>query len=255
MSDFERRFVQLLSKLDEAVDQQKSLHEEEDDTDRVDRRIAWRKSMTPEQLCGQVCKKVLDGTLNATMASSGMSGHLRFAKRPIREMQLVNNKKDLARTGSGRVVLSSLFFAHDWDGTYLDHVTSIVHVWYAYRTLMTYWRATHEEPTILPLQYLKFSDPDMQQLSRMTNICSAVDQRSLLYRLPEVRSHDVFKLGPRAWSKGSSVTPVKDAVSSGDSDVASKLLGLRSELHFDAFMNKLFLDRFNVSAQSVRSQH
>ena len=48
---------------------------------------------------------------------------------------------------------------------------------------------------------------------------------------------------------------MKDAVSSGDSDVASKLLGLRSELHFDAFMKKLFLDRFNVSAQSVRSQH
>ena len=159
-----------------------------------------------------------------------------FARAALIQLERVgSNKKSISEHGAGHCILKTLLQAHILKMQCVPALAAILHTWYAYRTLVTWFRNSGRSGAV-PVHLIRFASPQLQGLSKMTNVLRGSGQKTLLESFLDVRSHDAFKLGPQPWRhRGRDTLKLDESIAAGE-----RILGPRSELQFDAFMRKVF---------------
>ena len=76
--------------------------------------------------------------MSSSVKSENVSRHLRFALPPLRVLEKVgSSKQEASADGNGKTVFQAICKAYGFDAEYLPMVTSLSHIWYAYRSCVS----------------------------------------------------------------------------------------------------------------------
>ena len=223
----------LISKMQEEVAIQTR---EEDAVAAAGAKRHWGGGRPARALHEAIAEKADSKALDVTKKASQWSRKYSFARTALIQLERVgSNKKSISEHGAGHCILKTLLQAHILKMQCVPALAAILHTWYAYRTLVTWFRNSGRSGAV-PVHLIRFASPQLQGLSKMTNVLRGSGQKTLLESFLDVRSHDAFKLGPQPWRhRGRDTLKLDESIAAGE-----RILGPRSELQFDAFMRKVF---------------
>jgi hypothetical protein len=145
-------------------------------------------------------------------------------------------KSQLSTAGRGKEMLSNIFRAHGFPDKHDELLGKMYHVFVCLRSFSTEAKTHLGQDRLMAIEdHLVFEDSDCNAILRMFN--PYLPKRSENFRSPfakvirKVKTHDIFKRGPRLWQTGDESSP-------GDTCITE--IGPSSMLHFDDFMQDLY---------------